>query len=348
MTTNKRTAVVILNWNGADMLKAFLPQVVENTNPEIADVIVADNGSTDHSRKMMAEVFPHIKLILLPENYGFAEGYNRALAEVEAEFFVLLNSDVEPAQGWLKPLLAYMDKHDEAAACCPKLLSYRERDRFEYAGAAGGYIDRLGYPFCRGRIFGDVEADRGQYDNTVSVFWATGAALMIRRSDWLNAGGLDGRFFAHQEEIDLCWRLHRMGRDVVCVPDSKAWHVGGASLEQGNPRKTFLNFRNNLVMLYKNLPGGELKAVMHSRRLLDGLAWLQFVMKGDLKNAAAVRKARKAFKAMREELNEDRERLAAAAVTDDVSGRLPVNLLMAYHLKRRKTFAALIANLKKN
>ena len=347
MTTNKRTAVVILNWNGADMLKAFLPQVIEACGEE-GEVIVADNGSTDHSRKMMAEVFPHIKLILLPENYGFAEGYNRALAEVEAEFFVLLNSDVEPAQGWLKPLLAYMDKHDEAAACCPKLLSYRERDRFEYAGAAGGYIDRLGYPFCRGRIFGDVEADRGQYDNTVSVFWGTGAALMIRRSDWLNAGGLDGRFFAHQEEIDLCWRLHRMGRDVVCVPDSKAWHVGGASLEQGNPRKTFLNFRNNLVMLYKNLPGGELKTVMRSRRLLDGLAWLQFVMKGDLKNAAAVRKARKAFKAMREELNEDRERLAAAAVTDDVSGRLPVNLLTAYHLKRKKTFAALIANLKKN
>lgn len=344
MTTNKRTAVVILNWNGADMLKAFLPQVIEACGEE-GEVIVADNGSTDHSRKMMAEVFPHIKLISLSENYGFAEGYNRALAEVEAEFFLLLNSDVEPARGWLGPLVAYMDAHEEAAACCPKLLSYGERNRFEYAGAAGGYIDRLGYPFCRGRIFGDVEADRGQYDDTASVFWATGAALMIRRSDWLKSGGLDGRFFAHQEEIDLCWRLHRMGRDVACVPASKAWHVGGASLEQGNPRKTFLNFRNNLMMLYKNLPEGELKAVMRTRRWLDALAWLQFALKGDLKNAAAVRKARKAFKAMREELGEDRRRLAAEAVTDDVPGRLPINLLTAYHLKRRKTFSALVCHL---
>lgn len=336
----KRIAVVILNWNGADMMRRYLPFVIRNSQ-SLADVIVADNGSTDASCTVVRDEFPEVRLIALPENYGFAEGYNRALAGLDYEFYLLLNSDIEPDADWLAPLLAYMDHHPEVAACQPKLLSMSERRRFEYAGAAGGFMDRYGYPFCRGRIFDTVEEDRGQYDTPAYVLWATGAALLIRRSDWESAGGLDGRFFAHQEEIDLCWRLGCRGRRVACVPQSRAWHVGGASLAQGNPRKTFLNFRNNLMMLYKNLPDGELRRVMRIRFWLDLLARIQFAVKGDWANARAISSARREFKAMRPTLRADRERNLQAATTDRAPGHTTYAILAAYHLKGKKRFSQL-------
>lgn len=335
-----KVAVVILNWNGAEMMRRFLPSVISGTASD-GTVIVADNGSTDNSCDVIRREFPAVQLIELSENYGFAEGYNRALAEVEADYYVLLNSDVECPEGWLRPLVDYMEAHEDVAACQPKLLAHADRTSFEYAGAAGGFIDWLGYPFCRGRIFGDVEHDEGQYDTVADVFWATGAALMVRRSDWEAVGGLDARFFAHQEEIDMCWRLRSRGRRIVCLPSSHVWHVGGASLNQGNPRKTFLNFRNNLIMLYKNLPARDLRRVMRLRFWLDYLAALQFLLKGDVKNAAAVRRGRKAFKQMRRDLDADRERNLAAAVTEDIPERVGFSLLVAYYLKGKKKFSQL-------
>ena len=260
-----KIAVVILNWNGCDMLRSFLPSVVRFSEVDGAVVYVADNGSTDAPVAMLRREFPSVHLILLEENHGFADGYNLALKQVEAEYVVLLNSDVEVTEHWLVPLAEYMDAYPETAACQPKIRSWRNKGQFEYAGAAGGFIDRYGYPFCRGRIMGVVEEDKGQYDTVIPIFWATGAALFIRLADYREAGGLDGRFFAHMEEIDLCWRLRARGRQLACIPQSVVFHVGGATLKKENPRKTFLNFRNNLVMLYKNLPQEDLASVMRVR-----------------------------------------------------------------------------------
>ena len=254
----QKLSIVILNWNGAEMLRKFLPSVITHSEGEGIEVCVADNASTDNSLEVMRTEFPDVRLILLDRNYGFAEGYNRALAEVDAEYSLLLNSDVEVAEGWLSPMLAYMDAHPEVAACQPKIRSWHRREEFEHAGACGGYMDKYGYPFCRGRMMDTVEVDAGQYDTVVPVFWATGAALLVRTADYREAGGLDARFFAHMEEIDLCWRLRSRGRGIVCIPQSVVFHVGGATLNKNNPRKTYLNFRNNLLMLYKNLPEEEL------------------------------------------------------------------------------------------
>ena len=264
-----KVSVVILNWNGCDMLRTFLPSVVRCSKSGQVEVCVADNGSTDASVEMLREEFPCVRIIVLDQNHGFADGYNLALQQVEAEYVVLLNSDVEVTEHWLEPMISYLDAHPEVAACQPKIRSQRQKEYFEYAGAAGGFIDKYGYPFCRGRVMEVVEKDEGQYDTILPVFWATGAALFIRLADYREAGGLDGRFFAHMEEIDLCWRLRSRGRKIVCIPQSTVYHVGGATLKKENPRKTFLNFRNNLVMLYKNLPDEELNKVMRIRACLD-------------------------------------------------------------------------------
>lgn len=336
-------AVVILNWNGAEMMRRFLPSVVACSEGQ-GRVIVADNGSTDESLPMLAAEFPSVEVLRLPENYGYAEGYNKALAQVEADYYLLLNSDVEATPGWLPPLRAYMDTHPEVAACQPKLLDWKDKSRFEYAGAAGGYIDRYGYPFCRGRVMSTVERDNGQYDGEAQpAFWATGAALLVRSTDWKASGGLDGRFFAHMEEIDLCWRLRARGRKVVCLPASRVYHVGGATLAQENPRKTFLNFRNNLLMLYKNLPERELRHVMRVRRWLDHVAALKFFLTGDTANARAVLRARREFVRMRPHFGADRAENLRKAVTDDIAERVPFSLLMAYYLHRRQTFPQLVA-----
>jgi GT2 family glycosyltransferase len=338
----KKVAIVILNWNGNEMLRRFLPSVLQYSHPDDAAVYVADNGSTDGSVEMLHREFPDVRVIALDRNYGFAEGYNRALEEVKEEYVVLLNSDVEVSEAWLEPLIAYMDAHPEVAACQPKIRSWHDRDRFEYAGAAGGFLDAYGYPFCRGRIMHVVEKDTGQYDAIAPVFWATGAALFIRLSDYLRSGGLDGRFFAHMEEIDLCWRLRARGRGVVCVPQSVVYHVGGATVKKESPRKTFLNFRNNLVMLYKNLPEKDLARVMRMRMLLDGLAALSFVLKGQLSNARAVIEARKAYCAIRESYAGDRAKNLEKTTVNPVPEQIKTSILAQFYVKRKRTFRQLM------
>lgn len=296
------TAVIILNWNGDRLLREYLPSVIANTDPAMGRVIVADNGSTDTSVATLKELFPEVELMLFPENYGFAEGYNKALALAAQQgyrYTVLLNSDVKPAPGWLNPLVEWMDTHPDCGACQPKILSYSEPGKFEYAGASGGFIDRNGYPFCRGRIFSDVETDTGQYDDPREIFWATGAALMVPTQLYLDAGGLDAGFFAHMEEIDLCWRIHLMGKQIWVVPASAVYHLGGGSLPASNPRKTYLNFRNNLLLLHKNLPEKDLRGTLLRRRLLDTLAWAKFAATFDFANAGAVWRAHRDFAKMR-------------------------------------------------
>lgn len=319
----------------------FLPSVVEYSEKDGAAVYVADNGSTDSSVEAVKKNFPSVRLITFPENYGFAEGYNKAIAAVEEEYVVLLNSDVEVTEHWLRPMTAYLDAHPEVAACQPKIRSWRQRELFEYAGASGGFIDRYGYPFCRGRIFDRVEADKGQYDEVSSIFWATGAALFIRREVYNGVGGLDGTFFAHMEEIDLCWRLKARGYQIVCIPDSVVYHVGAATLKKESPRKTFLNFRNNLLMLYKNLPDVQLKRVMRMRTVLDYVAMLPYLLKGDWSNARAVRKARREFAALKENYRAKREENLRRMKVETIKEIYPRLLLTDFMIRGRKLFSQL-------
>ncbi len=247
-----KTAVAILNWNGKGLMEKFLPPLLESVGPG-TEVIVADNASSDGSVEMLKEKFPEVRVMVFSRNWGFAEGYNRTLMQLDAEYFVLLNSDIEVPGHWLEPLVEWMDSHPECGICAPKLLSYKDRNMFEYAGAAGGYIDKYGYPYCRGRVLKRIEEDRGQYDTPENVFWVSGACLMIRSGLYRKSGGLDARFFAHMEEIDLCWRVQLAGYKVTVVPESHVYHVGGGSLPNGSPKKLYLNYRNNLLMLRKNL-----------------------------------------------------------------------------------------------
>lgn len=323
------------------MLRLFLPSVVRHSAGDGIEVCVADNGSTDRSVEMLRREFPSVRLIELESNQGFADGYNMALQQVESEYVVLLNSDVEVTPGWLTHLVAYLDAHPEVAACQPKIRSWHEREMFEYAGAAGGFIDRYGYPFCRGRLMGVVEKDEGQYDTVSPVFWATGAALFIRLEDYRQAGGLDGRFFAHMEEIDLCWRLRARGREIVCIPQSTVYHVGGATLKKENPRKTFLNFRNNLVMLYKNLPDEELSKVMRVRRWLDYVAAATFVLKGQIPNAKAVVRARREFKGLRSSFRKVRRENIGKTSSTSIRERIKSSILVQFYVKGRKRFSQL-------
>lgn len=337
----KKISVVILNWNGVGMLQKFLPKVVQYSKGEGVEVCVADNGSTDESVTWLRVNCPDVRLIVLDKNYGFADGYNKALQQVEAEYVVLLNSDVEVTPHWLEPMLVYMDAHPEVAACQPKIRAERNKAYFEYAGASGGYLDCYGYPFCRGRIFDVVEKDEGQYDDVAPIFWATGAALFIRLKDYQEAGGLDGRFFAHMEEIDLCWRLHSRGRGIVCIPQSVVYHVGAATLKKENPRKTFLNFRNNLLMLYKNLPKKDLKKVMFIRGLLDWVAAFVFLLKGDGKNARAVWQARKEFKRISPDFASSRTENLAKATGQSIPEKVDYSILWKFHACGKKEFSRL-------
>ncbi|MEZ4807785.1 MAG: glycosyltransferase family 2 protein [Flavobacteriales bacterium] len=288
-----RTAVVILNWNGKHWLERFLPGVVAHS--EGASVVVADNGSTDGSLEMVQRDFPAVRRIALTTNMGFAGGYNAALEKVDADRFVLLNSDVEVVPGWLAKLEAYLDAHPKMAACQPKVLDHRTRERFEHAGAAGGFIDRNGYPFCRGRIFEVTEPDEGQYDDEREVFWATGACLMIRAEAFRSAGGFDADLFAHMEEIDLCWRLRRMGWSIGYTSTAAVYHVGGGSLGYGSPRKTYLNFRNSLIVLTKNLHNGWSWWWLFRRLVLDGFAAWKFLLEGHAAHTWQVGRAHRAF-----------------------------------------------------
>lgn len=333
-----------MNWNGSEMLQRFLPSVLKYSNPDFVTVYVADNGSTDDSMDMLQRKFQDVQIIDLGYNYGFAEGYNIALKELKEEYAVLLNSDVEVTESWLEPLIDYMDSHPEVAACQPKIRSWSAKDHFEYAGAAGGFLDAYGYPFCRGRIMHVVEKDQGQYDTIIPVFWATGAALFIRLKDYNSVGGLDNRFFAHMEEIDLCWRLRARGRGIICVPQSVVYHVGGATLKKESPRKTFLNFRNNLVMLYKNLPEKDLVHIMRVRMFLDYLAAISFAIKGQFSNARAVFKARRAYNVIRKDYRENRTENLKKTTAHCIPEQIKSSILVQFYVKGKRAFSQLFIN----
>ncbi len=318
------------------MLRRYLPSVVANTRGDGVEIVVADNGSTDSSREVLREEFPSVRVIELDRNYGFAEGYNRALAETDSTYIVLLNSDVEVTAGWLLPLLDYMDNHPSVAAVQPKILSDTDRKRFEHAGAAGGYLDALGYPFCRGRIVGYTAEDRGQYDMPADVLWTSGACMCVRTDIYKRVGGLDAAFFAHMEEIDFCWRLNCRGYRLVCLPKSKVYHLGGGALNYESPRKTYLNFRNNLLMLYKNLPARYLLWVLLVRFFLDYVAALQLLLTGKPANARAAVKARLDYRRMKPQMKAAREenmRLAKVPYPQTICRR---SVIWDYYIRQKR------------
>lgn len=328
----KELAVIILNWNGRKLLEQFLPVASRYSITEDADLIVADNGSTDDSVEWVKAHHPEVKVLSFSENYGFAEGYNKAIKQTQYKYTILLNSDVEVTEDWTRPLLDFMRRNSDVGALQPKIRSWKERTKFEYAGAAGGYLDKLGYPYCRGRLFDSIEEDRGQYDGkVVDICWASGAALMVRTDIYLKVGGLDARFFAHMEEIDLCCRIHGAGYRVVAVPDAMVFHVGGASLAQGNPKKTYLNFRNNLLLLHKNMPVKQGRVKLFVRRLYDTLAWGMFMLKFDFKNANAVLKAHNDFRKMKKLYTEHPDKNVLASLPGAER-----NIIIDYYLKRMK------------
>ena len=357
-----KTAVVILNWNTKGFLEEFLPPLLDSvTRCDGAEVIVADNASSDGSLELMKEKFPQVQTIAFDTNYGFTGGYNKAIEQIDAEYIVLINSDIEVTPGWLAPLVEWMDSHPDCGACAPKLHSWQERDKFEYAGAAGGYIDRFGYPLCRGRVLKRLETDRGQYDSPKDVFWATGACLMVRSRTYKELGGLDGRFFAHMEEIDLCWRMQLSGWKVTVVPASTVYHVGGGTLPATSPFKLFLNYRNNLLMLSNNLAStyaldafrkGESpeKAAAKGQRQAQGLIFLRkcldimssFVYLLTLKPDCfkAVFKAHKEFRRLNRNKTKDdiRRYLETSTAKAEVRGRYGKSIIIQSLLKGEGIF----------
>lgn len=332
----KKTAVVILNWNGKRFLEKFLPGVLENSR-DTATVIVADNASDDGSLEFMATHFPEVRVIRNDRNYGFAEGYNRALAHVEAKYYVLLNSDIEVTPGWIAPVVECMEKDDRIAACQPKVLSYHNKKHFEYAGASGGFIDKYGYPFCRGRLFLALEEDRGQYDTERDVFWATGACLFVRADLYREHGGLDGDFFAHMEEIDFCWRMKNLGYRIRVCPSSTVYHVGGGTLPKSSARKTYLNFRNNMSLLYKNLPSHRLIKVFVARFFLDIIASGKFLLEGHFSDFIAVIRAYISFYGSAGKQRKKRKALDQKKATEIYRG----NIALEYFIRRKKRFTQL-------
>ncbi|MFO8066886.1 MAG: glycosyltransferase family 2 protein [Bacteroidales bacterium] len=333
------TAVVILNWNGKKFLKKFLPLVIQHTS-HIAEIVVADNNSQDDSVLMLREEFPEVRVIENEENGGFSKGYNQALAYIKADLYVLLNSDIEVTQNWLEPLAEHMEKNPDTAACQPKIKSYSQKDYFEYAGAAGGFIDKYGYPFCQGRIFNTLEKDTGQYNKETDIFWASGACMITRAEIFHKLGGLDDDFFAHMEEIDYCWRAKNQGYQIRYIPESTVYHVGGGTLPKNNPFKTFLNFRNNLTLLFKNQQVKAFNNVYRTRLILDFLAASQFLLTGKAKDALAVCKAHFHFLA-------DKNKYAQKKIKPkmvSISGIYKRSIVKEYYLSQRQKFTALSKN----
>ena len=336
-----RVAIVILNWNGQDFLQRFLPKLLEYTPLKEAEIVVADNASTDDSLSFLEENYSNIKLLRLDQNYGFAGGYNKALEHIDVPYFLLLNSDIEVTENWLEPLVLFMDQHKAFAACSPQLLDYYRRDFYEYAGAAGGYIDTFGYTFCRGRIFNRKErVDPGLKDPS-EVFWTSGACMLIRSEAFKKAGGFDTHFFAHMEEIDLCWRLRNRGFRLAMVPESAVYHVGGGTLPKSNPFKTYLNFRNNLLMLYKNLPAKQLKRKLFIRKLMDALSVAMFMLSFKLKDIAAIYRAHQHFNKDRKQYRSYREQEASIHGYPDLYDIYKKSVVVDYFLLGRKTFGRL-------
>jgi GT2 family glycosyltransferase len=332
-----KTAVVILNWNGRKFLEQFLPGVIEHTGDD-AEVIVADNGSTDSSLEFMENNFPQIRVIQNITNGGFAKGYNDALKQVSAEYFVLLNSDIEVTPNWVNPVVELMDSDPMIAACQPKLRSYYQRDHFEYAGAAGGFIDKWGYPYCKGRLFMHVEKDEGQYDEATEVFWATGACMFVRADLYHQFGGLDEDFFAHMEEIDFCWRLKNAGYKIMYTPESVVYHVGGGTLPKVSAYKTYLNMRNNIVMLYKNLPRKRIIPVITFRFFMDLVASVKFLFDGGFNDFIAVIRAQLSFI---RRIKRNLFKRNNIKHKDRVSGMYYGNIVVEHFLKGKKTFTDL-------
>ena len=286
-----KIAIVILNYNGLEYLKKFLGVVIQNSARPDTMIVLADNGSTDGSTEWVEATYPELKIIRFDKNHGFAGGYNLALKNIEAEYFILLNSDIEVSENWLSAMVDFMDNNPDVASVQPKILSWHNKEMFEYAGASGGYIDKYGYTFCRGRIFNKIERDDGKYDDTAEVFWTSGACMLIRAKIWNECGGFDEDFFAHMEEVDLCWRLYNRGYKLFVIPTTAVYHVGGGTLAYNSTFKTYLNFRNNLFLLYKNLPEKKFKKTLLIRKTLDIIAALFFVFTFKMQHAAAVIKA---------------------------------------------------------
>lgn len=341
----KKISIIILNWNGSELLRKYLPSVVQYSNPDIADIVVADNGSTDESLQILNTEFPDVRVIELDQNHGFAKGYNMAISHIDTPYCILLNDDVRVTKNWLEPLLEYMETHPEVGTLQPKLLSDRDPSSFEYAGASGGYLDKFGYPFCRGRIFDTVETDNGQYDDVVDIMWATGACLMIRTDLYREAGGLDEQFFAHMEEIDLCWRVRNLGHSIVCVPQSKVYHFGGGSLAMGNPRKTKLNFRNSLLMLYKNLPVQHRRRIIITRLFLDGVAALNFMLHGEIQQVKAIWKAHREACYLVKYIYRNKYKVHGIRIKslypESKFKEERLNILVEYYIKRHKNYSQL-------
>ncbi len=336
-----KVAIVILNWNGEHFLRKFLPSLVENTPEEYAEIIVADNASTDHSLEFIKEAYPGISCIELDENYGFTGGYNEALSRIKSDYYLLLNSDIEVTPNWLSPLFEVMEKDSSIASCSPVLLDYNSRELFEYAGAAGGYIDKLGYTFCRGRIFDRLERAALENEDPVSVFWTTGACMLVRAEYFHKQGGFDPYFFAHMEEVDLCWRFKNAGYKLLNVPASKVYHVGGGTLPKSNPLKTYLNFRNNLLLMYKNMPGKQLKFIINVRMLMDGLSALLFLLSFKFRDIAAIYRAHRHFRAKKRDY--DSFRIAEQA-THAYPGHKEIyrhSVVIDYYLLRNRRFIKL-------
>lgn len=333
-------AIVILNWNGKSLLEKYLPSVIKYSCGY--DVYVADNGSTDDSIELLNKEFPSVNIVTLDKNYGFTGGYNRALKQIEADYYVLLNDDVEVTHNWIQPIVELMNQNPNIAICQPKILSYVNKQKFEYAGAAGGYIDYLGYPFCAGRVFEYLEEDHGQYNEEREIFWATGAAMFVRSKVFRDLGGLDEDFFAHMEEIDFCWRAKNMGYKVMYCPKSVVYHYGGGTLTKVSPYKTFLNFRNNLLLLYKNLPKKELRKVMRKRKYLDLLAAIVFRITSSKSEYKAVINARKEFKKIKDNFTNKRNE----QVTTYPSEVYRRSLVFSSKIWRKNLFGQLVKNIK--
>ena len=328
-------AVIILNWNGVSFLKSFLPQLI-NTAYSNLQIVVGDNASTDDSVSFLKLKYPQIRIIHNEQNYGFAEGYNRVLKQVQADYFVLLNSDVDVPVNWITPVIQVMEKDPLIAAAQPKIKSHTEPLKFEYAGAAGGFLDKFGFPFCRGRIFDVIEDDLKQYEDAIEIFWASGAALFVKRHCWEEVGGLDPDFFAHMEEIDVCWRLKNKGYKVVYVPDAEVFHVGGGTLNSNSPFKTYLNFRNNLYLLQKNLNGQELYVMLFIRIWIDFVAWIHFLLSGEGKFAWAINKAH--FNFFQNYRKTSRKRVGPAKPFLAHTGVYPSSIVWSFFIKKIKYF----------
>jgi len=336
------TAVVILNWNGASLLDQFLPFLVKHTDPAMADLVVADNASSDVSVPFLQKQYPgEIRIIELDDNYGFAEGYNRALAGLDYKYYVLLNSDVEVSQGWLEPLIDCLEKNKDIAAVMPKIRSWHNRTQFEHAGAAGGLLDKYGYPFCRGRIFNVLEEDTGQYDAPAEIFWASGACMLIRSELYHKSKGLDASFFAHMEEIDLCWRLQNMGYRIYYCGASTVYHMGGATLSKKDYRKTYLNFRNNFILLFKNLPSKDLFRVITTRIFLDLVSAIFFLLKFEFGEFYAVVRAQLSI--LRRAGSIKKKRRETRKIINSYSTGLlyPASIVYRFFIKRIKTYGEL-------